>query len=76
MIIFNYYHLNWNNLLQLIKENKSIKLNYTADQLINLNSFVDKWKYVLKETKRNSAIKSIGLYIYIDIEEKEIVMEI
>ena len=57
MIIFNYYHLNWNNLLQLIKENKSIKLNYTADQLINLNSFVDKWKYVLKETKRNSAIK-------------------
>ena len=57
MIIFNYYHLNWNNLLQLIKENKSIKLNYTVDQLINLNSFVDKWKYVLKETKRNSAIK-------------------
>ena len=48
MIIFNYYHLNWNNLLQLIKENKSIKLNYTADQLINLNSFVDKWKYVFK----------------------------
>ncbi|KHC60965.1 hypothetical protein MGE_03852 [Candida albicans P75010] len=48
MIIFNYYHLNWNNLSQLIKENRSIKLNYTADQLINLNSFVDKWKYVFK----------------------------
>ena len=65
MIIFNYYHLNWNNLLQLIKENKSIKLNYTADQLINLNSFVDKWKYVLKETKKKLSHKiDRSIYIY------------
>ena len=49
MIIFNYYHLNWNNLNQLIKENKSIRLNYTCNQLINLNSFIDKWKYIFKK---------------------------
>lgn len=42
------YHLNWNNLSDLIKNNKSIRLNNSGDQVANLDSFVDKWKDVFK----------------------------
>lgn len=48
MIIFQYYHINWNNLSELVKLNKSIKLNNSADQSANLDNFIDKWKDVFK----------------------------
>lgn len=48
MIIFQYYHINWNNFSELVKLNRSIKLNNSADQSANLDSFADKWKDVFK----------------------------
>ncbi|KAK6461890.1 hypothetical protein DFJ63DRAFT_314520 [Scheffersomyces coipomensis] len=50
MIIFQYYHIGWNNYQDLIKLNKSIKFNKSADQIINLDSFVDKWKDIFKKS--------------------------
>ena len=49
MIIFQYYHINWNNYSELVKLNKSIKLNNSADQSANLDCFVDKWKDAFKK---------------------------
>lgn len=48
LIVFQYYHFNWNNCDELVKENRSIKLNYSADKVVNLDSFVDKWKQFFK----------------------------
>lgn len=49
MIIFQYYHINWNNYSELVKLNRSIKLNNSADQSANLDCFVDKWKDAFKK---------------------------
>lgn len=49
MIIFQYYHINWNNYSELVKLNRSIKLNNSADQSANLECFVDKWKDAFKK---------------------------
>lgn len=48
MIIFQYYHINWNNYSELVKLNRSIKVNNSADQSANLECFVDKWKDAFK----------------------------
>lgn len=44
VVIFKYYHINWNTLNELLKANKSIKLNNTSDQVVNINSYMDKWR--------------------------------
>lgn len=49
VVIFKYYHINWNDYGDLIKGNKSIRLNKSMDQTANLDSFVDKWKSVFKK---------------------------
>lgn len=49
LTIFQFYHINWNTSSELVKGNKSIKLNKCSDQLTNLESFVDKWKDVFKK---------------------------
>ncbi|KAK6455283.1 uncharacterized protein RJT20DRAFT_55911 [Scheffersomyces xylosifermentans] len=41
---FQYYHIGWNSYSELLKSNKPIKLNKSADQVVNLDTFVDKWK--------------------------------
>lgn len=48
LTIFQYYHINWNSYSDLVKFNKSIKLNNTSDQLYNLESFLEKWREVFK----------------------------
>lgn len=49
LTIFKYYHINWNSYGELVKSNKSIKLNNTSDQLCNLESFLDKWRELFKK---------------------------
>ncbi|ODV78012.1 uncharacterized protein CANTADRAFT_54040, partial [Suhomyces tanzawaensis NRRL Y-17324] len=49
MVIFQYYHINWNNFQELVKHNRSIKLNHSTDQVTNLNCFVDKWTEAFKK---------------------------
>ncbi|OBA20446.1 hypothetical protein METBIDRAFT_25215, partial [Metschnikowia bicuspidata var. bicuspidata NRRL YB-4993] len=44
LTVFQYYHVNWNSCGELVKDNKSIKLNNSSDQLMNLESFLTKWK--------------------------------
>lgn len=48
IVVFKYYHINWNNYMELIKENKSIRLNNSADNLVNLDSFVSKWSQLFR----------------------------
>ncbi|EGV65256.1 hypothetical protein CANTEDRAFT_119393 [Yamadazyma tenuis ATCC 10573] len=48
IIIIKYYHINWNDFNELIKLNKSIKLNFNTNNSINLNNFNDKWKVIFK----------------------------
>lgn len=47
-VIVKYYHINWLDHNELIRNNKSIKLNFNMDNFVNLNSFNDKWKLVFK----------------------------
>lgn len=49
LTVFKFYHINWDNCGELVKGNKSIKLNNTSDQMLNLESFVDKWKCIFKK---------------------------
>lgn len=49
LTVFQFYHINWNTSSELVKGNKSIKLNKCSDQLTNLESFVDKWKDLFKK---------------------------
>lgn len=49
LTVFQYYHINWNTSSELVKGNQSIKLNKCSDQMINLESFVDKWKDIFKK---------------------------
>ncbi|KAM3122787.1 hypothetical protein CJJ07_002732 [Candidozyma auris] len=49
LTIFKYYHINWNSYSELIKANKSIKLNNSSDQTCNLESFLDKWKDIFNK---------------------------
>lgn len=49
LTVFQYYHFNWNNCNELVKSNKSIKLNTSSDQLLNLEAFLDKWKTIFKK---------------------------
>lgn len=49
IVIFQYYHINWNDYNELVRFNKSIKLNNSADQSANLDCFVDKWKDIFKK---------------------------
>lgn len=48
LIVFKYYHINWNSYDELIINNKSIRLNHSLDQAANLDSFADKWKDAFK----------------------------
>ncbi|CAI5759366.1 unnamed protein product [Candida verbasci] len=48
-VIFKYYHLNWNDFKQCVNDNISIRLNYSSDDRVNLDSFVDKWKDIYKK---------------------------
>lgn len=48
LIIFKYYHINWNSYDELIRNNKSIRLNHSLEQAANLDSFADKWKDAFK----------------------------
>ncbi|EGW35760.1 uncharacterized protein SPAPADRAFT_58962 [Spathaspora passalidarum NRRL Y-27907] len=49
VVLFKYYHLNWNDYQELIKENVSIRLNNSLDMQTNLDSFVEKWKGIYKK---------------------------
>lgn len=49
LTIFKYYHINWNSYAELVRSNKSIKLNNSSDQTCNLESFVDKWKDIFNK---------------------------
>lgn len=49
LTIFDYYHIGWNTLEELLKNNASIRLNHTNDQWTNLESFTTKWKQVFKK---------------------------
>lgn len=46
VVIFKYYHIGWNSYGELIRSNKSIKINNNSDALVNLDSFMEKWKDV------------------------------
>lgn len=46
VVIFKYYHINWNDWNELLNSEKSIKLNNSSDPASNLEVFVDKWKDV------------------------------
>lgn len=48
VVVFKYYHINWNTYGELIRSNKSIKINNSSDSLVNLESFMDKWKDVFR----------------------------
>lgn len=48
LTVLKFYHINWNSVAELVKNNKSIKLNNTSDQLANLDSFLDKWRDTFK----------------------------
>lgn len=48
MVIFQYYHINWNDINELMNLNSSIRLNNSGDQGENLDSFVRKWKDAFK----------------------------
>ena len=48
MVIFKYYHINWNDYRELIRCNKSIRINNTADATTNLDSFTSKWVETFK----------------------------
>lgn len=50
LTVFKYYHINWNSHAELVRSNKSIKLNNSADEFTNLESFLDKWKDMFKKT--------------------------
>lgn len=47
-VIIKYYHINWNDFTELIRHNKSIKLNFNMNNGINLNNFNDKWKTIFR----------------------------
>ena len=49
LTVFQYYHINWNSCGELVRCNKSIRLNNSSDQLMNLESFLDKWKEIFKK---------------------------
>lgn len=49
LTIFKYYHINWNSYAELVRSNKSIKLNNSSDQSSNLESFVDKWRDIFNK---------------------------
>lgn len=48
MVIFKFYHINWNDYKELIRYNKSIRINNTAEGTINLESFTNKWVSTFK----------------------------
>lgn len=50
LTVFKYYHINWNNVGELVKHNRSIRLNNTNDQLTNLKSFLEKWRTIFKKS--------------------------
>lgn len=49
LTIFKFYHINWNSTAELVKINKSIKLNNSSDEMTNLDSFLDKWREIFKK---------------------------
>jgi hypothetical protein len=50
LVIFLYYHFNWNSVDDLTRQNKSIKLNYSSDKTAVLDSFLCKWKQHFKQS--------------------------
>lgn len=48
MVIFKFYHINWNDYRELIRCNKSIRINNSADATTNLDSFTSKWVETFK----------------------------
>lgn len=49
LTVFKFYHINWNSTAELIRANKSIKLNNSNDEMTNLESFLDKWREIFKK---------------------------
>ncbi|CCE83647.1 Piso0_004231 [Millerozyma farinosa CBS 7064] len=50
MTLFTYYHINWNDYNELIKGNKSIKVNNHSDGFYNFDSFMEKWRPVFSSS--------------------------
>lgn len=48
MVIFKFYHINWNDYRELIRNKKSIRINNTADATTNLEAFTKKWVDIFK----------------------------
>lgn len=49
LTVLKFYHINWNSHAELVRNNKSIKLNNSSDELVNLESFLDKWREIFKK---------------------------
>ncbi|MCH0629197.1 hypothetical protein JNB11_04385 [Kocuria palustris] len=49
VIVFTYYHINWNNFKELISENASIRLNNTLDKVQVMELFADKWRQLFRK---------------------------
>lgn len=49
LTVFKFYHINWNSTGELVGRNQSIRLNHTSDEMMNLDSFLDKWKEIFKK---------------------------
>lgn len=49
LTVVKFYHINWNSCAELVRNNKSIKLNNSCDEMTNLESFLDKWKDIFKK---------------------------
>lgn len=49
VVLLKYYHINWLDFGDLLKSNKSIKLNFNMNSVIDLNNFNDKWWNMFKK---------------------------
>lgn len=49
LTVFKFYHINWNSTGELVRGNQSIRLNHSSDEMMNLESFLDKWKEIFKK---------------------------
>lgn len=49
LTVFKFYHINWNSTGELVRGNQSIRLNHSSDEMMNLDSFLDKWKEIFKK---------------------------
>ncbi|CAN3361457.1 hypothetical protein DICA3_D19196 [Diutina catenulata] len=49
VVLVSYYHINWNSYTDLVRQNRSIKLNNTSDKTQVLESFAEKWRQLFKK---------------------------